>query len=322
MIKSLKQRLALLLLLPVALLLALAGTTGFIYARNLLIDQWQQGAILKLERAAHHIDMRLDYPARWIEIFNETVTDNGPATTMNFILERLKHLEGVTSVDLTWTGISPETRRPPPRTNDAHGMHRRKADGFIVTGPRYDAEIGEETITLVSEIRDDEDQLFGKLEVALSFDHLMAVIAQFGWWQSQEACIVDASGRYLAHSAAMEIEHTRLGETNDLVELAVLRQMQEKPYGTYLGTGHPPERVSGFYRLERAPWVLVMYAPGREILAPVVEFRLYYTIAGVLCIVLILLLIQFVGGRMVQRIRNISLASETISRGEYVNPCP
>jgi hypothetical protein len=38
MIKSVKQKLSLLLILPVALLLFLAGVSGFIYVRNVLLD--------------------------------------------------------------------------------------------------------------------------------------------------------------------------------------------------------------------------------------------------------------------------------------------
>ena len=327
MINSLKLRLALLLLLPVTLLLIITGITGFIYARNLLIDQWRQGAILGLERAAHHIDMRLDYPARWINVFNEMVADNGRRANVNFILETLETLEGVTRVDLTWfndqvlPGEARENRLPMPMNQD-HRMHRHKAEALIVTGPRYDAEIGEETVVMVSEIRDDQDELFGELEVAVSFNYLMGIVEQFGWWQSQKACIVDFSGRYLAHSAAMEEGRMQLGETGDPVELAVLEKMQEEHFGTYLGDGHPPEMISGFYRLEQAPWVLVMYAPGREVLAPVVNFRFYYTIAGGLSILLILLLIQGVAGQMVRRIRNISMASEKVAQEEYVDPLP
>jgi adenylate cyclase len=61
-IKSLNQRLALFLLLPVALLLFLTGFVGFIFARNVLLDDWKEASVLKLQRAAHFIDMRLSRP--------------------------------------------------------------------------------------------------------------------------------------------------------------------------------------------------------------------------------------------------------------------
>ena len=89
MIKSLKQKLSLLLILPVALLLFLAGVSGFIYARNILIDEWQKAAILKLERAAHYMDMRLSRPMEWIKMFHETAESRGGPATQELILTRL-----------------------------------------------------------------------------------------------------------------------------------------------------------------------------------------------------------------------------------------
>ena len=125
MIKSLKQKLSLLLILPVALLLFLAGVSGFIYARNLLLDEWQKAAILKLERAAHHMDMRLGRPMEWIKMFHETAESRGGPTTQELILTRLKNLEGVTNVNLKWTDNHSEPAHMIMQT--AHGWQRYDA---------------------------------------------------------------------------------------------------------------------------------------------------------------------------------------------------
>ena len=103
MIKSLKQRLALLLILPVAVLLFLAGFSGFIYVRKVLLDEWREAAILQLERAAHQRDMRLSRPIEWIKMFHETSETRGGPATQELILTQLKNLEGITNVNLKWT---------------------------------------------------------------------------------------------------------------------------------------------------------------------------------------------------------------------------
>jgi hypothetical protein len=41
MIKSLKQRLSLLLILPVALFLVFIGLAGYIFVRNALLEEWR-----------------------------------------------------------------------------------------------------------------------------------------------------------------------------------------------------------------------------------------------------------------------------------------
>ena len=72
MFKTLKQRLALFLILPVAFFLFLTGLFGFLYARGIMLDEWREAAILKMQRAAHHIDMRLNRPIEWINMFHKT----------------------------------------------------------------------------------------------------------------------------------------------------------------------------------------------------------------------------------------------------------
>jgi adenylate cyclase len=324
MIKSLKQKLSLLLILPVALLLFLSGVSGFIYVRKALLDEWRESAILKLERAAHYMDMRLSRPMEWIKMFHETAESRGGPAAQELILTRLRDLEGVTNVNLKWTDNHSEPSHMVMQ-NQHMGvgsmMQFHRAVISEVTAPRYDAQTKQKTVTLISDFKDESGRLVGRLEVSLGFDFLMQDINKYGWWESSMTCLVDTSGRYLAHSSAMK-GRTRLGETEDPVELAVMKSIREKPYGTHLGPGYPPKLVSGFYRIQQAPWIIVMFAPGKDILAPIVEFRFYYAIAGSLCIVFILVLIQFVGGRMVGQIGKISDAAKKVSRGDYVSLLP
>ena len=322
MIKSLKQKLSLLLILPVALLLFLAGVSGFIYARNVLLDEWRESAILKLERAAHYMDMRLSRPMEWIKMFHETAESRGGSVTQELILTRLQNLEGVTNVNLKWTNHSEPAHMVIQNHMGGRGMMQfHRAIISEVTAPRYDAQTKQKTVTLISDLKDESGGLVGRLEVSLGFDFLMQDIKKYGWWESSMICLIDSSGRYLAHSSAMK-GRTRMGETNDAVELAVMKSIREKPYGTLLGPGYPPKMVSGFYKIKQAPWFIVMFAPGKDILAPIVNFRFYYAIAGSLCILFILVLIQFVGGRMVGQIGKISDAAKQVAKGDYVSPLP
>jgi len=286
MIKTLKQRLALFLILPVAFFLFLTGFFGFLYARGIMLDEWREAAILKMQRAAHHIDMRLNRPVEWINMFHKTSGYRGDFAIQEWPINQLKELEGITKVNLEWFE---DRLEHVPMMNYGPRMSGRGMMGFHrtriseITPPHYNTQTGEETVTLISDLKDESDRLVGRLEVSLRFDYLMQDIVKLGWWQSELACLVDQSGRYIAHTKAME-GRTQLGETNDPVELAVLENMKEKPFGTYLGPGHPPDLVSGFYRIKQAPWVIVMFAPGEKIFASIVKFRFYYAIAGTISI--------------------------------------
>jgi class 3 adenylate cyclase len=325
MIKSLRQRLILFLLLPVASLLFIMGFVGFFFARATMLDEWREAAILKLQRAAHHMDMRLSRPIEWMEMFHKTGDYQGDFTIQQWILDQIKDLEGVTKVDLKWMD-----NRLEPMTMMGHGsrmgrsgmMRFHRARILQVTSPHYDTRAGEETVTLISDLKDESGGTIGRLNVSLLFSYLMQDITQLGWWQSDLACLVDNSGRYLAHTEAWMKGRTKLGETDDPLEMKVMKEIEEKQFGTALGPGHPPDLVSGFYRISQAPWIVILFAPGEKILAPIVRFRNYYALAGVFCIAFIVLLIRFVGGRMVVSIRDISYAAEQVAGGNYGKPLP
>jgi adenylate cyclase len=325
-IKSLNQRLTLFLLLPVALLLFLTGVAGYILARKVLLDEWREAAVLKLQRAAHYVDMRLNRPIEIINMFHNTGEYQGdPAAIQEWLLDQLRAMEGVSKVDLEWTGGKPESMPMGMRGFGMMGpgrmmMHFQRGTISQVTSPSYDAKTGEQTVTLISELKDESGSTVGKLRVTLRFEYLLQDIKKLGWWQSDQACLVDDSGKYIAHTEPWTIGNHQLGETKNPFELALLKNMKEEQDGTILGPGHPPEIVGGFCRINRAPWVLLLFAPGAKILAPIIKFRLYYAVAGLASIVFIVILIRFISGRMVRTVQEISRAAEDVARGNYGSP--
>ena len=100
MIRRLQQRLVLFLLLPAALLLFAMGFLGFLYARGIMLNQWKEAAILKLERAAHHVDMRLSKPIMRIKMFQRAADQQEMFNVQQWIIDRLRELDGVSRVDL------------------------------------------------------------------------------------------------------------------------------------------------------------------------------------------------------------------------------
>ena len=103
-IKSLNQRLSLFLLLPVAVLLFITGFVGFMYAIDVLLDQWREASVLKLQRAAHYIDMRLNRPIELINMFHNASLYQDNRAIQEWLFDQLKTMEGVSRVDLEWRG--------------------------------------------------------------------------------------------------------------------------------------------------------------------------------------------------------------------------
>ncbi|MBF0477512.1 MAG: adenylate/guanylate cyclase domain-containing protein, partial [Deltaproteobacteria bacterium] len=158
--------------------------------------------------------------------------------------------------------------------------------------------------------------------VTVSFAYLMKDVQRLGWWQSDLACLVDNTGRCLAHTKAMGAGPGFLSTANDPLERGLLQDMKKRPFGTRSGPGLPPDRIAGFYKLTKVPWTIIMFAPGEKVRAPILRFRAYYFIGGAGCVLMIVILIRLVAGSTVRSIRNISLAADEVAKGNYGEPLP
>ena len=310
------------LFLPVAALLIGMGIIGLVYARNSLLTQWREAAVLKLQRAAHEVDMRLSRPLKWLEMYNNTGGEHFDEHTQEWILSQLRQQEGVVKVELDRVDDESDERMLQMHLQH-HGSQGSMMSGMMqfhrariaeITPPRYDSLLEHENVSIISELHDANGAKLGQLEVVIRFHYLLENLGATGWWQSRRAFLVDNTGKVLV---CTDPDRRQLGENNDPLELATLKAIKEQTSGTILGQGHPPNEVGGFYHLEEAPWSVVMVAPGREILAPIVKFRNYYIVGGSTFVLLILLLIRLVTGRTVSSIKDVSSAAESITQGDY-----
>ena len=326
-IKSLQKRLTLLVLLPAALVLLFIGIFGFIYVRGALFTGWEESSVVKLQRAAHQIDMKLGRITDWLQMFHQTSDGRGGALIQDWILRQLRDMKGVERAELKWEdGHDPEPAtmmRMGGRSSGGRRMMRfQRAKPFDVTSPQYDAQTGKETVDLISLLKDESDKVVGTLEVTVRFDYLLEGVKDFGWWQTDQACLIDEAGKYLCHTKVIMKKGIVFGGTDDPFERSLLKAIKEKPYGTVLGPGAPPDEVGGFYRLRYAPWTIVLFAEGKQVLAPIIHFRNYYFAGGALAILIILLFIRSVVGRMVHSFTAISKTAEKVAIGHYDKPIP
>ena len=321
---SLQRRFILFLLLPVTVLLFTVGGFGWYFARQALLDQWREAAVLRLQRAAHFIDMRLGRPIDWIEIFHHSGSLTSSRFSQQQVLEQLQRLDGVVRAELQWLDEGGDRMEMPGR---GMGMGRpmgpmmQFSRGRIsrLTLPEYNAEQDAKTVILASELLDDSGKRLGRLEVEIRFESLLKDIFQLGWWQSETAYLTDAEGRFLIRTGAAPRDRKRLGETKDPLEIRLLERMRAEASGTVLGPGIPPRRVAGFCRTQTAGWTLVLLAPGEKILSPIIRFRNLYALGGIGLVLLVLVLIRLNTGQMVRSIALLSRAAGRIAGGDYVN---
>jgi len=312
-IKTLQQRLIIFLILPVAVFLLSIGVAGYIYIRGTLYGEWQEAAILRLERAAHYMDMRLSEPLQWIQSLANTGGDRQGTDNQNWILKKLREQPGVDRVALTWQEPPPGGAGAPQEGKGGGGLAPRVAK---VSPLQFFYPPDHKTVGLRTTLLNDAGQPLGRLEVTMKLDYLMHGILTSGWFHAFMACLVNEQGQYLAHTnPAMATRHC-LGETQNPLELAMLKAMKEKPYGTEVGHN----QVIGYYRLHAAPWAIMLHAQESQIMAPIQGFRSTYIMAGLFCLAISLVLMQLGVGSMVATILQISRKAALVARGEYGEP--
>lgn len=323
--RSLQQRNLLFLMLPTLLVLLVMAVGSLLLVRTAMLSQWEQAAIARMQTAAHQVDMRLMRPKRLLMLFQEQTGEHYNRHISEFLIERLKNLEGVVEVKLSWEGESTggEAASGSLSMGRMGGRNYHRMNPLEVTPPVYDAGFNGSTISLVSEFKDADNQSVGRIEVKISFFDLIDTMVKSSWWQSNRAYLVDSRGGVLTRTArgdtSTKIEN--FGQASE-VERLTLSAMQEKSSGTILGSGMPPAEVSGFYRLQEAPWTMVVIVPGEVALAPMLKFRNYYFATLGLGILLALLLIRVATGGTVRAIREVSTAATALARGDFRQPLP
>lgn len=320
--KTLQGRLIVLLLFPVFLIIFSGGILSFLYTRNVILDQWNESAVLKLQRAAHYIEMRLLKPIELMEMLFQLSKKKETPISPDTILDHIKTLEGV--IDVEFKNLSKKDHLISVPENSMmvkHGMmHFQHSRISKISDPEYDSDVGHETVTLILTLIDVRGNDNGQIEVKMSFNYLLKDIIKLGWWQSDMACIVDQEGKYMAHTNMTMQGRQTLGGKNDPLEKAILNKMEADSFGTVQSEGHPPDMVAGFYKLEQIPWTIILFAKGKSILKPITQYRNVFAIGSAGLIFIILILIRTHVGKIVSQIKILSRNAKKVANGKYGSP--
>jgi sigma-B regulation protein RsbU (phosphoserine phosphatase) len=325
--KTLHQRTIIFILVPIFLFLTLAGLFGFHAVRIVLLDQWSETALANLERAAHNIDMRLNRPKQILFLLEDLNKKDSTDTIHTFVIDQLNKIDGVVGVKVDW---------PKNKINQGHWGMRRGMTGnrnwhtfrdlFDVTAPTYNVEYNSKTFSLVSNFMDDKGATTGRIEVIIDFESLISETVQTPWWNIYKTYIVDLDGHVLTYTINEQNttpgKYTQLFGTTDLLEQKTLTSLKENKSGTVFGPGRPPEEISGFYRLKEAPWTLVVIAPGKKVLQPILHFRLVYFLTAVVCIGTILFFIRLMITQTTRAIKKVSQTASNLAQGIFGEPLP
>jgi adenylate cyclase len=264
--------------------------------------------------------MRLSRPVELMEMFSQSGDDAPDEGLLEAIVNKLKTLPGVVRVNIGW-------HSPSSGEQERGGMHDMMGGGRFmrfhrgafakITPPRIDEQIGAQTISVTMVLMDAYDTPVGNLEIIIKFDFLMAGISSAPWWQNANACIAEKTSGKIVFASGRLQDRLKLGQTGDPLEGRLMEAIDRDAVGTIWGPGMPPERIAGFHSLDTFPWVLVVFADGKTILAPIINFRNGFILGALALVLLIYGIIRLNVGRMSGTIKNLSERAITVADGEY-----
>ncbi len=322
---SLERRFFVFLLVPVAVMVAAFGYWGFVFARSYLLDQWLISINLQLERAAHEISMRLNEKLELINLIAKAENTPDRGITQAFLIQELTEKPGVRFVDIVKTPKSYETKGTKSELNE---LNKDSLKGLFYTmeicgdfgfcAPVMDPNSPDKTLRIIRNLEDPElTEESRKLLVRIGFDSFLEPIKKMNLLDGGSAWLVTSTGQFLAVTDKSYADRKRIGDNGDPLEKTILEEIRKKPYGHVFGPGYPAGVVAGFYKIPSVNWYMVLISQGRIMLEPIIQFRFYYTIAGLLALTIILSLIRVVTRSVVNSISEISDAAVRIQEGDY-----
>lgn len=324
--KSLQQRTLLYAILPTFILLITLSLVGFLFVRNVLINQWGETIVSRLGRSADLIETKLLEPKKLLMLLQNGTNSSVNRQLVNNVANQIREFDIVEDVIVDWPEryAAKRSLTAPEEIMPGHKGRGFQLRRFDISSPKYDDRVNNRTISLISEFKGMDDETVGNIEVIISFDDLLDPVVNASWWTTNKAYLLDGSYDVLVTTG----DHTdlednypmrRYGTVNELEQIT-LQAIENNNSGTVLGPGIPPEEISGFYHLNRVPWTLVVTASGKKVLKPIITLLRYYMISLALGIGLILIFIRISMNRVTEGIKQVSQASDRLASGKFGPP--
>jgi len=321
---SLQRRFLILLLLPVTLILIAVGVASFMYARGFLVEQWVIATQLKLDKAAHQIGMALDEKLSLITLIGKASGVPNGYITRTFLIQQLLEKKGVRFVDIE----TPEGEKDTfDQSGDSQGTSAGDVEGLytmelcgdlgVLCDPTTDPNAPDRALRIVKYIEGGESTTPERLVVRISFDSFLQPIKKMNPWEGSTVTLITGAGQFLSVSDKSFMGRKKLGDNGNELEIKVLEEIRTKPFGTVRGSGHPPDAVAVFYQVPGINWYILLFSKGAVIMEPIVQFRFYYALAGIIALATIVLLIRLATRSVGKSISEISAAAARVRNGDY-----
>ena len=314
-LKSLKQKLAFFVILPLSLIMLIAGSLGMRLISDVLLKQWEETAISKMQRSAHNVDMRLMRPKELFQFFQQNRQKTLTRRDAQLLIAQLRAIDGVVEVKYNFS------------KNNQHVMGGMSSlQKTTISSIGYNTKLKGQTVSVVAQFIDTTGAIESRIEVVVEFFDLVDQIVKAPWWKGNKAFILDQNGTILASTERGEelpeknsTTQRIFGSANEL-EAETWRAIQKNNSGTVFSLGRTPGTVTGFYHLKEAPWTIVVTAAEASVLQPILTFKTYYYLLCAIGILCVLSYLWVISSKITRSINKISTAANDLAKGIFSLP--
>lgn len=282
---------------------------------DVLLKQWEETAISKMQRSAHNVDMRLMRPKELFRYFQQNRQKHLSWKDAQLIVDQLKAIDGVVEVNYNFT------------ENNHHAMGGMYSLQKTIISPLgFNATLNSQTVSVVAQFIDTTGVFESQIEVVVEFFDLVEQIVKAPWWKGNKAFILDQNGTILASTERGEVITKSTSNTQRVfgsaseLEASTWQAIQNNNSGTVFSPGRPPAMVSGFYHLKEAPWTIVVMAEGATVLHPILTFKRYYFLLCAIGFLCVLLYLWVISSKVTRSINRISTAANGLAKGVFSAP--
>jgi class 3 adenylate cyclase len=330
---KLKTKFYVYILLPVFLVITLAGVISFLVARHIVLEQlWELGQSL-LQQTADEVDSTFGTGVQTLSILtiHEGFVPSSEKDLQNFFRELRDRLpvEAILLISLDGRLIAgvEDSKIPADYQPVFEKWFTDALDSSepVIGPPTVSPFTSQPVITVANRVLDKHGTPTGVMAYTVPLNRVSCHTAGMcPLERSNEAIfsIFVRDGAFLTHTDKNLVGH-KLGESNDDLHIRMRQALgEDKP--SWCGIGYVGgEQYFGGFRKSRYGQVYVgLEIPLAVGLRPVMALGASYLGLGVACLILLPLILKILAKRLVKPIRILSEATAKFGRGEYDQVLP
>jgi len=324
-----------LVILPVTLILSAVSLTGYLLARNLLIDQIKNSGKHFLSAAAGEISSRALQVQSTLALLAATenlAAINNSQRRLLFVAIK-DHLAG--SVTSVFMGFPDGKFIRAKTTTLPMGFDPRKRPWYIdalnqppgvlsgMTDPYLDSSTNRPTITIYQKVLGDAGELVGILGVDLDIS-LASGNMNLGFpvLEGGQSILVNTNAVVLLHPDATQIG-SDIGITGEALDIQLSKDIKnpELQHKQYVGRRLNQAWYMGFFRTKDARLVLVLSVPAKNVFEPLRLLTVQILSLDVSMITALLVLLSIVSRKIAKPIIDLKDSAIHVTQaGSYCDP--